>query len=198
MSNARREEIITQIRQSISLFENLIEKAIDTLTEIENALWECLHRGNKILLCGNGGSAADAQHIACELVVKLLHDRPSLPAIALTTNTSVLTAISNDLGFELSFARQIEGYGRKGDILILLTTSGNSRNIIEAAKVAREKKLVVIGLLGKNGGLAKDLCDYAIVVPSRETQRIQEVHIVIGHLLCQYLEEKSRTNTFLP
>jgi D-sedoheptulose 7-phosphate isomerase len=145
-----------------------------------------LRAGGKLLLCGNGGSAADSQHIATELTVRFETDRPALPAVALTTDTSALTAAGNDLGFEQIFARQVAALGRKGDMLIGLTTSGDSANVIEALKTAREMSLVTVCLAGRNGGrIAEEgLADHCLVVPGDNTARIQEVHILIGHLLC--------------
>lgn len=145
-----------------------------------------LRAGGKLLLCGNGGSAADSQHIATELTVRFETDRPALPAVALTTDTSALTAAGNDLGFEQIFARQVAALGRKGDLLIGLTTSGDSANVIAALKTAREMGLVTACLTGRNGGkIAEEgLADHCLVVPGDNTARIQEVHILIGHLLC--------------
>jgi len=145
-----------------------------------------LRAGGKLLLCGNGGSAADSQHIATELTVRFETDRPALPAMALTTDTSTLTAAGNDLGFEKIFARQVAALGRKGDMLIGLTTSGDSANVIAALKTAREMGLVTACLAGRNGGkIAEEgLADHCLVVPGDNTARIQEVHILIGHLLC--------------
>lgn len=147
-------------------------------------------KGKKVLLCGNGGSAADCQHIATELMIRLSHkiNRPALPAIALTTDTSNLTAGSNDLGFENVFARSIEGLGNEGDILIAISTSGNSPNIIKAAKKAHEKKMFVIGFLGGSGGKLKDYVDLSIIIPSSNIQRIQEGHITVAHIICELVE----------
>ncbi|HEX3072356.1 MAG TPA: D-sedoheptulose 7-phosphate isomerase [Ignavibacteriales bacterium] len=146
----------------------------------------------KILLCGNGGSAADCQHIAAELMIRLSHDieRPALPAIALTTDTSNLTAGGNDIGFENVFARSVEGLGNEGDILIAISTSGNSGNIIKAVKMAKSKKMITIGFLGGNGGKLKPLADHAVVIPSNSVQRIQEGHITVAHILCELIEKE--------
>ena len=192
MPHSQKKEIVRQLKDALFLFEAILEKEVDPIHRIGKVLLECVRRGNRILLCGNGGSAADAQHIACELVVRLNDDRRSVPAISLTTNTSILTAVSNDIGFERCFARQIEGHGREGDILLVISTSGNSPNVVEAARTAREKQLTVVGLLGKGGGTLKDLCDHSIVVPSRETQRIQEIHIAIAHIWCNHIEKDLR------
>ena len=148
--------------------------------------------GNKLLLCGNGGSAADCQHIATELMIRLSHhiQRPALPAIALTTDTSNLTAGGNDIGFENVFARNVEGLGNKGDVLLAISTSGNSPNVIKAVHAAHNKKMKVIGFLGGNGGKLKDQVDLPIVVPSSNVQRIQEGHITIAHIICELVEDK--------
>lgn len=148
-----------------------------------------LRRGARILICGNGGSAADAQHIAAELVGRFAHQRRGLPAIALTTDTSALTSIGNDFGFDHVFARQVEALGREGDILIGISTSGNSRNVIEAVKAAREMGMTTVGLLGGSGGALKDMVDHALVVPSPDTPRIQECHILIGHIWCAMIDD---------
>lgn len=162
------------------------EDVLKSVDIISNAY----RKGKKVLLCGNGGSAADCQHIATELMIRLSHhiNRPALPAIALTTDTSNLTAGGNDLGFENVFARSIEGLGNEEDILIAISTSGNSINIIKAVEKAHEKKMFVIGLLGGNGGKLKDKVDLSIIVPSSNVQRIQEGHITIAHIICELVE----------
>jgi D-sedoheptulose 7-phosphate isomerase len=142
------------------------------------------------LLAGNGGSAADAQHIAAEFVNRFNFDRHGLPAIALTTDTSVLTSIANDYSYDRIFARQLETLGNAGDVFIGISTSGNSRNIVEALKVCKKEEIVTIGLTGSSGGQMKDLCDICIQVPSDETPRIQEVHSLIGHIVCFIVEEE--------
>jgi len=148
-----------------------------------------LSAGGKLLLCGNGGSAADSQHIAAELSGRFLKDRRPLAAVALSTDTSALTCIANDYGFDEVFSRQVVALGRKGDCLLAISTSGNSRNVLRAAEVARAAGIQVIGLLGRDGGALLALCDTAIVVPSATTARIQEAHIFIGHTLCAMVEE---------
>ncbi|BCD62724.1 D-sedoheptulose 7-phosphate isomerase [Nitratiruptor sp. YY08-26] len=150
---------------------------------------EALKNQKKIMLCGNGGSAADAQHIAAELVGRFKKERRGLPAIALTTDTSALTAIGNDYGYAQVFARQVEALGKRGDVLIAISTSGESENVLRAVEVARAQECKVIGLLGKDGGRIKDLCDVSIVVPVHDTPRIQEMHILIGHILCALIDE---------
>ena len=152
-----------------------------------------LARGNKIFFMGNGGSAADAQHISTELICRFRTDRLSLPSIALTTDTSAITAISNDFGYQEVFARQLAGLSQPGDLVIGITTSGNSPNIIRAFEWAQEKEVTTIGLLGKDGGKVKDLCDFALIVPHDDTARIQEMHILIGHIVCAWVDEKFRS-----
>jgi D-sedoheptulose 7-phosphate isomerase len=145
--------------------------------------------GGKLLVCGNGGSAADAQHIAGEFVNQfLLKDRRALPALALTTDGGVLTCVANDNGFERVFARQVEAFGARGDVLLAITTSGNSPNVEAAAVAARERGMTVVGLLGRDGGRVRRLCDLALVVESPDTQRIQETHNLVGHVLCDLVE----------
>lgn len=160
-------------------------------SRVESAAQACitsLKQGGKILLAGNGGSAADAQHIAAEFVSRFAFDRPGLPAIALTTDTSILTAISNDYGYEKLFVRQLEALGQKGDIFIGYSTSGQSPNILMAFKEARARGLVCIGLTGNRGGHMRELCDFLLEVPSSDTPKIQEGHLVLGHILCGLVE----------
>lgn len=148
-----------------------------------------LKRGNKILIAGNGGSAADAQHFAAELAGQFVHERKGLPVIALTTNSSITTAIGNDFGYEHVFSRQVEGLGTRGDIFLGISTSGNSNNLIQTCQIARHYGLKSIGLLGKNGGNMAIHCDLSIIVPSSNTQAIQEAHIMIIHILCQIIDD---------
>jgi D-sedoheptulose 7-phosphate isomerase len=186
-----KEFITSQIKNSYEIKKAILEdnKLIELISNIGEILIKTYKSGNKLLIAGNGGSAADAQHIAGELVSKFYFDRPALPAIALTTDTSILTAIGNDYGYEKVFSRQIEANGVKGDVFLEISTSGNSKNIIEGIKTAKNKDILTIGLTGRNGGKMKDLCDYCICVPSDETPRIQEAHILIGHILCSIIEE---------
>ena len=153
---------------------------------------EAFRNGKKLLLCGNGGSAADCQHIATEFMIRLSHhiERPALPAIALTTDSSNLTAGGNDIGYENIFARNIEGLGSEGDILICISTSGNSKNLIKAAAKAKSKKMDIIALLGGSGGKIKELSDLQIIIPSLNIQRIQEGHITAAHIICELVEEE--------
>lgn len=149
---------------------------------------EAYRAGKKVLIAGNGGSAADAQHIAAELVARFYFDRPGLPAIALTVDTSILTAVGNDYGYDYVFARQVEANGNPGDVFIGISTSGNSPNIMRALGVAREKGMVTVGLIGGTGGKMLTECDIPICVPSKDTPRIQESHIMIGHIACEVIE----------
>ena len=148
-----------------------------------------LKAGGKILLCGNGGSAADAQHIAAELTGRYKTERGALAGIALTTDTSALTAIGNDYGYEFVFSRQLEALGREGDLLIAISTSGNSGNVLKALELARKIGIKTIGLSGRTGGAMNELCDLNLVVPSNDTPRIQEMHIMIGHIICQAIDD---------
>jgi D-sedoheptulose 7-phosphate isomerase len=160
----------------------------DNLASAAQVCITCLQNGGKIMLAGNGGSAADAQHIAGELVSRFMFDRPGLPAIALTTDTSILTAIGNDYGFETLFARQVQAQGNEGDVFIGYSTSGRSPNILLALKEARKRGLVCIGLTGNKGGAIRDLCDHLLEIPSDDTPKIQEGHLVLGHILCGLVE----------
>lgn len=154
---------------------------------IEESL-KALEAGNKLLIAGNGGSAADAQHFAAELVGRFLVDRRALPAVALTVDSSAITAIGNDYGFERIFSRQVEALGVEGDVLFLISTSGNSANILNAAEAARQKGALTVGLVGESGGKLKDLVDHCLCVPSSHTPRIQEMHLLLEHLICDELE----------
>jgi D-sedoheptulose 7-phosphate isomerase len=172
-----------------TLVLNLMASLEADLVAAADAVARAFSEGKKVLLCGNGGSAADAQHIACELVGRFFRERRAVPAIALTTDTSILTAVANDYSFDDVFARQVEAFGQPGDVLIAITTSGNSKNVIRAAEAARERGLIVIGLSGRTGGKLKELSDPCLCVPSDSTPRIQEMHILLGHILCEIVEE---------
>jgi len=161
---------------------------ISTLGEVTSVCVQCMHQGGKILLAGNGGSAADAQHMAGEFVSRFAFDRPGLPAIALTTDTSILTAIGNDYGYEHLFARQVQVHGDRGDVFIGYSTSGKSPNILLAFEEAKHKGLICVGLTGNRGGEMRRLCDYLLEVPSSDTPKIQEGHLVLGHTLCGLVE----------
>lgn len=172
---------------------NVINDIVDIEEEINDAVFACiqaLNDGGKVMFCGNGGSAADSQHLATELMGRFLKDREPMAAMALTVDTSALTAIGNDYGFENVFARQVRGVGRQRDVLIGLTTSGNSKNVIEAFKVAQLMGITTIAMTGSDGGDVEAIADIMIKVASRKTNHIQEAHITIGHLLCAYIEEE--------
>jgi D-sedoheptulose 7-phosphate isomerase len=180
------------INSSIELKQNLFND-IETLNKIEqsiNIITSAFNIGKKVLFCGNGGSAADAQHLAAEFSGRFYKDRKALPSEALHCNTSYLTAVGNDYGYEFVYSRLIEGIGNSGDILIGLSTSGNSINICNAFKVAKENNMITIALTGNNGGKLKKLSDILINVQSTDTPRIQESHILIGHIICELVEEK--------
>ena len=181
---------LSQIEDNIALKEKIKSELSEKIVRFAEILSNCLKKGGKILLCGNGGSAADAQHIAGELVVRLKSSskRKALPAIALTVNSSVLTAAANDFGFEKVFSRQVEALGKKGDCLLAFSTSGESSNVNSAIKTARKIGMKTLALSGKNGGGMIKIADFSIIVPSSETQRIQEVHILIGHIICDLIE----------
>ncbi|MGB9086294.1 MAG: D-sedoheptulose 7-phosphate isomerase [Terriglobales bacterium] len=182
---------VARIRDCASLMQSLLESAeyLGAVVEVADTMTKCLRSGNKILFFGNGGSAADAQHLAAELSGRFLKERQSLSGWALTTNTSVLTAIGNDYSFEEVFARQIQGIGSAGDMAFAISTSGNSPNVLRALNVAREKKLVTVGLSGRTGGKLPSAVDHCIRIPSDQTPRIQEAHILTGHILCELIEE---------
>lgn len=166
-----------------------INTLADSIEQISNALIDCLKNEGTIYWCGNGGSASDSQHLAGELVGRFIGDRKALRSIALNADTAVMTCIVNDYGYEHIFSRQVEGLGRQGDVLIGITTSGNSQNVINALNAAKSKKMTTIGLLGKGGGKVLEIADHAIVIPSNTTARVQEMHIMVGHILCDLIEE---------
>jgi len=170
-----------------ALLETLMREE-RTIARIARLFGSTLRRGRTIFFCGNGGSAAEAQHLAAELVGRFVKDRRALPALALTTDTSILTSVGNDYGFERVFARQIEGLGRRGDLLVALTTSGRSPNVAAAVSAARARGLKVAGMTGAQGAAFARRCDLCLVVPSRSTPRIQEVHLAVGHLCCELAE----------
>ena len=184
---------VDRIRRSIAetsaVLDRVGKETASVVSEVAQALVDRVAGGGKVLLCGNGGSAADAQHMATELAVRYLRHRRAIPALALTVDTSVLTAASNDLGFENVFARQIEALGAPGDVLIAISTSGNSPNVVRAVGTARERGLLTVALTGRGGGKLGGLADHWIAAPSDATPRIQEAHLVIEHLLCEALED---------
>ena len=181
-----------QIQESIDIKKLILDNPsiINMIQKVSEKAIEAYKNGNKTIIAGNGGSAADAQHIAGEFVSKFYFDRPGLASIALTTDTSILTAIGNDYGFDKLFSRQIQANGSTGDLFIGISTSGNSSNILEAIKECKTKGIFTVGLTGQNGGLMTDICDYCIEVPSDITPRIQESHILIGHIICAIVEEE--------
>jgi D-sedoheptulose 7-phosphate isomerase len=177
-----------QLKAHIALFERLTELAPST-TRASQRIAESLRAGNKLMLCGNGGSAADSQHIAAEFTGRFVHDRIPLAAMALSTDSSALTCIANDYSFDDVFERQVRGLGRPGDCLIAISTSGNSRNVLRAVEAARKIGIATIGLLGRDGGRLGALCELPLIVPSAVTARIQEAHIFIGHAICAQVED---------
>jgi len=190
MSN--KDIIKTNLTDSINLKTQLLEDetVIQVIDEICQIIIKTFKNKSKILFCGNGGSAADAQHLAAEFSGRYYLDRNPLNAEALHTNSSFMTAVANDYSFDQVYARMIKAMGKQGDILIGLSTSGNSKNIVNAFKQAKQLKLITIGLTGKDGGIMKDYCDYIIKIPSKDTPRIQECHLLIGHAICQIVEKE--------
>ena len=183
------ERISSIVAESLEVKRRYFAEHAGEIAEAGRMIAGCFRAGGKLLLCGNGGSAADAQHIAGEFVNQFVcKDRAALPALALSTDGGVLTCIANDTGFERIFARQVEAFGARGDVLLAISTSGNSPNVLAAVELAREKGLKVVGLLGRDGGRVRSLCDLTLVVPSDDTQRIQETHNLIGHILCDLVE----------
>ena len=184
--------IANQVKKSYETKQAIYNdgELMQLIKEVAKVTTEAYKRGNKTLIAGNGGSAADAQHIAGEFVSKFYFDRPGLASIALTTDTSIITAIGNDYGYEKLFSRQVQANGVEGDVFIGISTSGNSKNIIEALKECKDKAITTVGLTGASGGSMKELCDYCVCVPSNETPRIQESHILIGHIICAVVEEE--------
>lgn len=185
------EKIKAIIQASISTKQQILqdERLLNTIQQVADLVTTAFRNGNRIYFCGNGGSAADAQHLAAEFSGRFYTDRKALPAEALHCNTSYLTAVANDYGYELVFSRMIDGIGEEGDVLLGLSTSGNSGNIMKAFEVARTKGIITVGFTGATGGKMKDLSDHLINVPSTDTPRIQESHITIGHIICQLVEE---------
>ena len=180
-------EIIKQIEDSIEL-KRYLQKETATLTRIADQIVSAFHKGNKVILFGNGGSAADAQHIASELAGKFYLDRAPLPAIALTTNTSSLTAIGNDYSYEETFARQVRGLAKQGDVVVGISTSGNSPNVLRGIEEAKQLRAITVAFTGQ-GGRLKELAEYVLSVPSSDTPRIQEAHITAGHIICYLVEQ---------
>jgi D-sedoheptulose 7-phosphate isomerase len=183
--------ILRAINDSISVKQKILEDAalVHSIHEVADECIAAYRRGNRVLLAGNGGSAADAQHIAAEFVSRYAFDRPGLASIAFTTDTSMLTAIGNDYGYDQIFRRQLEANGRQGDVFIGISTSGNSANVLTALQCAQELGIVAVGLTGQDGAKMQSFCDYCLKVPSLSTPRIQESHIMLGHVICGLVEE---------
>ncbi len=179
------------IQSSIDVKTKILadDKILQTIQDCTNLIVNAFEKGNKVLFCGNGGSAADAQHLAAEFSGRFYTDRDSLPADALHCNTSYITAVANDYSYDVVYSRILKGIGNAGDILVGLSTSGNSKNIVKAFEMAREKKMATIAFTGASGGQLKTLSDFLINVPSEDTPRIQESHIMLGHIICQFVEE---------
>jgi len=186
----KKQFILDNFEESVKVKNESISECSKPLIEASKLIVGSFRNRGKLLVCGNGGSAADAQHYAAELIVRLSHDieRPGLPAVALTTDSSILTAGGNDIGFDNIFARQVEALGHSEDVLLVISTSGNSKNILNAIDVAKEKKVKTVGFLGAGGGKCKDAVNIPIIVPSNNTQRIQETHLLIGHILLELIE----------
>ncbi len=186
------EKIKSIIESSIEVKKNILsnDEFIQLINQCSDVITQAFKDGKKVLFCGNGGSAADAQHLAAEFSGRFYTDRTALPAEALHCNTSYLTAVANDYSYDVVYSRLVNGIGNPGDILVGLSTSGNSKNIIEAFKVAKTKNMITIGFTGESGGQMKPICDYLLNAPSNDTPRIQESHIMIGHIICQLVEEK--------
>ena len=179
------------IEDSIATKQAIVDEQtlMHTAGKIANAITTCYRNGGKVLFCGNGGSAADAQHLAAELSGRFYFDRPPLDAEALHVNSSYVTAVANDYTYDEIYSRYVNGVGKKGDVLIGISTSGNSENILRALKVAKSKEMVTVAMTGESGGKMKDVVDFLLNVPSTDTPRIQEAHIMLGHIFCQIVEE---------
>lgn len=185
-----KEKIKNILKESIDVKKQLLKTQIDTLAEITALITKAIKTGKKLIVFGNGGSAADSQHIVAELVGRFKKERAPIPAIALTTNTSTITALSNDYGYEVSFKRQLEALAQKGDIALGISTSGNADNVDQALKSAKRLGLKVITMTGRDGGRIAKLADISFKVPSNNTPRIQEAHITAGHIICELVEDK--------
>jgi D-sedoheptulose 7-phosphate isomerase len=184
-----KERIEKALEESVRVKQAFVRKNAEGLIQLATQVTRAFTNDRKLLLCGNGGSAADAQHIAAEFVNRFVLERPPLPAVALTTDTSVLTSIGNDYSFDEVFSKQVKAIGMEGDVLLGISTSGNSKNVIEAVKAAREQGLYTAGLLGGDGGGLRTEVELSLVVESRVTARVQETHIFAGHLLCQMVDD---------
>jgi D-sedoheptulose 7-phosphate isomerase len=192
MTDTPRDFVAQQIAESIAVKQALLDERalIAQIQDVADLIVATYRQRGKVLIAGNGGSAADAQHIAAELVSRFALDRPALPALALTTDSSIMTGIGNDYGYDSLFSRQIEASGRPGDVFIGISTSGNSPNILRALETARANGLITVGLTGATGGSMGGLCDHCLKMPSTETPRIQECHITVGHIFCAHTENR--------
>lgn len=188
--NSRQREIATRLEENIQVQQAIAKSTLGEIAEMVDLILTAYRHGGKVILCGNGGSAADAQHLAAELVGRFKLERRALPAIALNTNTSILTALGNDYGYETVFSRQVEALANENDIVIGLSTSGNSPNVIKAIEAAKTRGAKTIGLTGGNGGRLAEVAALNITVPSANTPRIQEAHITIGHIVCELVERE--------
>lgn len=188
--DSRQREIATRLEENILVQQAIAGSKLGEIEEMVDLILAAYRHGGKVILCGNGGSAADAQHLAAELVGRFKLERRALPAIALNTNTSILTALGNDYGYETVFSRQVEALANENDIVIGLSTSGNSPNVIKAIEAAKTRGAKTIGLTGGNGGRLAEVADLNITVPSANTPRIQEAHITIGHIVCELVERE--------
>ena len=186
-----REKILKAFEESAAVKQQFVKENVDTIIEVSRMIADSLNKGGKLLLFGNGGSSTDASHIAAEFVNRFLKDRPPFPAIALNTDMAVITSISNDYDFSEIFARQLKALAQEGDVVLAISTSGNSPNVLKAIDVAKKKKLKTIAFTGAKGDKMAAKAHYAFVVPSSNTPRIQETHITLGHVLCQMVEELS-------
>ena len=189
MSGAGAERVARGLRELAELAERVAGELADEAATVAERILETFDAGGTVLFCGNGGSAADAQHLAAEYVVRFARERRALPALALTTDTSILTAAGNDVGFDSVFRRQVEALAGPGDLLVLHSTSGNSANLLEAARAARERGVATVAFLARGGGRLRELVDHALVVPTDETARAQELHLALEHLVCDLVDE---------
>ena len=188
MSDKAIQKVLDHAREGLRARELFFEENAPQLVEIARVIALCLTEGGKVMFCGNGGSAADSQHLAAEFVNRFKLERPPLPALSLTTDTSILTAIGNDYGFDLVFVKQVQALGQAGDILVGISTSGTSRNVLAALREARTRGLVTLGMCGQFTAEMEPLCDHLISVPSKDTPVVQEVHIAAGHMLCHVVD----------
>jgi D-sedoheptulose 7-phosphate isomerase len=182
-------DVAKHIKESIVVKERILSQMLPDIEKAAEWTAQCLKEGHKLLFCGNGGSASDSQHLAAEFVGRYEKERRALAAIALTTDTSILTAVGNDYGYERVFERQVEALGKKGDLLFAISTSGNSKNVLKAVEKAKSLGIRTIGFTGGTGGMLKTLADLSLAIPSMKTSRIQESHIMIGHILCECVDE---------